>query len=350
VFDLNKNENEKNAINARDSKQAINPAMPVRVFISSTNSCNLNCIMCPNSEKRGSELPFEIFKDLAKELFPLAKEYHTTTSGEPLLTSYFKEIPFILRNYDTKLNLTTNGMMLTEDISRLIMPVLSDVKVSFDGSTKKTFEKIRLGSNYENIIKNIEDFIKIRDSSYYKPTLTLQTTLMLENIKELPDIVKIAHNIGADRVKAYLMIAYNPTMKEQSLWFHKKLANECIEVAEELSKSYRLKTKFPKRFSLDKDNKMNTFNYRNLVCHFLWQEGWIETNGNVISCCNIDRSVMGNIYQESFTKIWNNEKYQDMRRRLNSADPYTSCKYCALVNEFRPNGLDYNYRSLIRCD
>lgn len=345
-----KNENEKLAFESRDSKKFVNPAMPVRVFIATTNKCNLKCPVCPNSESnKGKELPYEVFLKLADELFPLAKEYHTTVSGEPLLTSYFKEIPSILLNYNTKMNLTTNGMMLTEDISRLIMPVLNDIKISFDGATKKTFEKIRPGSNLEIIVNNINNFIKIRSSSIYKPTLTLQTTLMRDNVKELPEIVKIAYDLGADRIKAYFMIVYNPEYKDKSLWFHKKLTNEYLEIADGLAKSYGLKSKLPKKFNLEESS--NKYKFTDIICHFLWQEAWIEVNGDIISCCNIDRYVMGNIYENSFSQIWNNKIYQDMRKRLNTDNPYECCKDCALVNEFRLNGMDYSYKSLIskRC-
>jgi len=164
-------ENESIALNARRSHSSINPAMPVRVNIATTDDCNLRCPTCifPDHGMH-HELSLQDFKEFAKELFPLAREYHTTLLGEPLLTSYFKEIPHILQQYQMQMSLVTNGMLLTKDVSNLIMPVLRDIKFSFDGATKQTFERIRPRSNFETILENIKQFLRLRNSSPYRPT------------------------------------------------------------------------------------------------------------------------------------------------------------------------------------
>lgn len=351
----NKEKNERLAIQARKLNKPINPAMPVRVFISTTNKCNFKCPTCPNTIKKlkNKELPFQTFRDLAKELFPLAKEFHPTVKGEPLMTSYFDKIPSLLQKYKVHMNLTTNGMLLSKKTSKLIMPVLSDIKISFDGAQKSTFEKIRPGSNFRIVLNNIKELIKIRNNFLIKnkrkskPTITLQTTLMATNIRELPDIVRIAANLGADRVKAYFMITYNQRFIKESLWFHKETTNYYLEKAKKLARNYKIITKFPKEFNLNKNIKTGTrMKNDHIVCHFLWQEAWVEEDGSIIPCCSFNAPILGNIYKTPFSKIWNNKSYQNLRRRINS-NPPKYCQNCALVNEFNEKGKDYIYESLI---
>lgn len=342
-------ENERIAINARKSFNPINPAMPVRVNIATTDGCNLRCPMCISPfHDECNELPFETFEELGSELFPRAKEYHTTLAGEPLVTSYFRKIPEILQQYNTKMSFVTNGILLTQDISELIMPVLRDIKVSFDGATKETFQKVRPNADFEGILSNIEKFVELRNNSPYNPTITLLPTVMYDNVRELPDIVELAHDLGVDRVKVCFMVLRNPDLMDQSLWFHKELANEYLDKSIELAESYGIKTKFYKKFNLDESYLHRKRDTWKIDCRFLWEEGWVKVDGNVIPCCNIDTPVVGNIYEESFTDIWNNNMYQDMRQRLNSDDPYECCKHCILPNEdVNSETYNYEYGSLI---
>jgi len=342
-------ENEKKALNFRKTFNTINSAMPVRVNIGTTDVCNLRCPMCifPDHSEHG-EMPFETFMELGRELFPLAKEYHTTLFGEPLLTSYFKEIPKILNSYQTKMSFVTNGMLLNQKSSKLVIPVLRDIKFSFDGATKRTFEKIRPNSNFELILKNIKEFIELRNSTQYRPTVTLLTTLMYDNIKELPDIINLAYKLGIDRVKACFMVLTNPALKMQSLWFYKELTNEYLDKAEKLATSYGIKTKFYKKFKLNESSANNKKGTWNIDCRFLWEEAWVKVNGDILPCCNIETPVAGNVYKIPFSVAWNNDIYQNMRQRLNSENPYECCKHCILPNEdVKTDYYDYDYKSLI---
>jgi len=170
---------------------------------------------------------------------------------------------------------------------------------------------------------------------------------MYQNIRELPDIVELAHKLGVDRVKACFMVLRAPHMMSQSLWFHKELTNEYLSKAEVLARSYGIRTKFYKKFDLA-GNYQTTENIREIDCRFLWEEAWIRINGDVVPCCNIDSPIVGNIHKEPFDAIWNNDIYQDMRKRTGSGEFYECCKYCILPNEdVRGDTFNYPYKSLV---
>jgi MoaA/NifB/PqqE/SkfB family radical SAM enzyme len=347
-----KDENERTALKAREMGSPKNPAFPVRMIFNTTYRCNLRCRMCFLScqdtclRARNAVLPFPIFNSLCDETLPLAKEIKLTVSGEPLLTPYFDEVPAILRKHHVWLNLTTNGTLLTREKSRRIMPVLSDVKVSLDGASRKTYEYIRVGAKFDTVLENVEGFLEERaafmgeNPSAHRPTMTIQVVLMRENIKELPELVELAHELGVDRVKAYHMLVFDPVLKSSALLYDaesRSMSNDFIREAAHRAHSYGIETKFPKHFTESCQESPRHRGTR--TCHFLWQEGWIDVNGNVVSCCTPGRPVLGNVFRNSFLEIWNNQAYQDMRRRLNSSSPYECCRKCAIVNEF----LDDNF-------
>ena len=111
----------------------------------------------------------------------------------PDLIKYAKDVGII----ETIIN--TNATNLTEKKSlELINSGLDYMIYSFDGGTKKTYEKLRPGrfkkNNFERIIKNIKDFKSVREKNKSKfPYTKIQMVLMesnrheVESFKELFD-------------------------------------------------------------------------------------------------------------------------------------------------------------------
>lgn len=325
-------------------------ALPRRLTIQNSLRCNLNCLMCqlhrdPRIARKANAtralLHFDVFRRVADETFPTAVEVLPTTMGEPLLTPYFDQFLKLLQKYQTKLNLTTNGMLMTPEISKQIIPILSDVKVSFDGATRETYEAIRRGGSYNRVIQNIKAFVQLRDMyvGLNKPTISFQVTLMRRNIRELSAIVELAHQLGVDWVKGYHVYVFDRQLEHESLWFHQDLSDRAIVEASEIAAQYGIKTHFPRPFRGSEPPQTS-----GNQCTFLWNESWIECNGDVAPCCVPDRPVMGNVFEESFGEIWNGEMYQQMRRGLVEGYPLDCCQHCSLRSEFADSGSSLPYR------
>ncbi len=56
---------------------------------------------------------------------------------------------------------------------------------SIDGFSRRTFEKIRVGLKFKEVVKNCLNFIKLRDTGNYKTTIRVRMVLQDENISEL---------------------------------------------------------------------------------------------------------------------------------------------------------------------
>ena len=86
------------------------------------------------------------------------------------------------------------------------MPNTTDIKISWNGATKETSEKIMKGIDFDKAIQNVKEFIKYRDehcaNTGYFCRVTLQLTFMQNNMHELAAIVKLAASLGVDEVKA----------------------------------------------------------------------------------------------------------------------------------------------------
>ena len=95
------------------------------------------------------------------------REIIPSTMGEPLLYGHFEEILALCAEYGVRLNLTTNGSfpgLGAKAWGERIVPVSSDVKVSWNGATRATQEAIMIGARWEKVLDNVRTFIAVRDA------------------------------------------------------------------------------------------------------------------------------------------------------------------------------------------
>jgi radical SAM protein with 4Fe4S-binding SPASM domain len=65
-------------------------------------------------------------------------------------------------------------------------------------------------------------------------------------------------------------------------------------------------------------------------CGWIYSTATILANGDVVACCRDPKGeyVIGNVFKEKFSDIWNNEKYQSVRKGVSTNS--NSMKLCSL--------------------
>lgn len=123
-------------------------------FDTNPDTCNLKCIMCEEhsehsllqlqrkaADKPRRLMPFEMIERVIADAAPHGlREIIPSTMGEPLLYDQFEGILDLCHRYGVKLNLTTNGTfprLGVEEWAKRIVPVTSDVKISWNGRRKR---------------------------------------------------------------------------------------------------------------------------------------------------------------------------------------------------------------------
>jgi len=271
------------------------------------------------------------------------REVIPSTMGEPLLYSESERFIEIIRKYGLKLNLTTNGTFPKLGVDKwgeLILPIASDVKISINGASKKVAESIMNGLNYEKQMQNIKKFIQIRDrirkSGDNYPTVTFQVTYMEKNLKELPDLLRLAIKMDIDRLKGHHLWITHPELEEESLLRNDGAMRKWNDVAMEMledSKISRLKN--GKAIKLDNiyvlsDSSEDGFVSSDFVCPFLGREAWIAWDGTFNVCCapnNLRQTLgfYGNVMKANFMDLWKSPKYNNL---VSNWGNYDVCKKC----------------------
>lgn len=319
--------------------------------------CNLSCIMCEEhspfstyiKEKLNGKhrrMPKEWLEPIFEQAKKLGvKEIIPSTMGEPLIYKHFAHFIELCYKYDIKMNLTTNGTFpkTTEktvtEWAKLIVPITTDVKISWNGATAKTAQAVMNGIDFQQVIQNVKEFIRIRDKHFaetgYYCRVTFQLTFMQNNMHELADIVKLAAELGVDRVKGHHLWAHFDEIKPLSMKVSPESIaqwNDYVKQAYEAQEKYRKpngeKVILENIFPLQADeNKEVPESYE---CPFLEKELWISPTGKISPCCAPDelRNTLGdfgNIQNTTIEKVLKSDNYQNLVRNYKKID---LCKTC----------------------
>ena len=236
--------------------------MPLKVTLELTADCDLFCRMCefPAPREAGRKNGYalvmkeEDFEALiVPQVMPYALLVNLTVVGEPLLVPYLDRVLDIAGQWGTRVEFITHGQHMDRAMIDKIGWTAAGVVFSFDGGTRDTFNRIRIGGDFNVITTNILRFQRWRErhigEGEYQPYLHVNMTLMQENIQELPTVVRLCSMLGVDKLSGALMVAFNPKMAKSSLLNHQALANKAIrrarEVAEEVGMHIVIPVEFP---------------------------------------------------------------------------------------------------------
>ena len=176
--------------------------LPVTMDIEPTTGCNFRCTMCqvssPDFHSKNMEL--ETFQKVIRENKQLIK-IKLQGMGEPLVNKHLFDMIRFAKEYGIGTEIISNGSLLNEkNINFLLDNKLSKLTVSIDGATKKTFENIRIKSNFDIVIKNSKLFSKLIRKKLFRPEFSAWCTVQKENFDEVEEIAVLCKEIGFDNL------------------------------------------------------------------------------------------------------------------------------------------------------
>jgi hypothetical protein len=78
-------------------------------------------------------------------------------------------------------------------------------------------EAVMVGSNWEDRVRKLEEFLEVREVEGSAATMTLQATFLERSIDELPDLVDFAIDRGIDRLKGHHLWAFYDEIKDDDM-------------------------------------------------------------------------------------------------------------------------------------
>ncbi|HEX6238861.1 MAG TPA: radical SAM protein [Acidimicrobiales bacterium] len=324
-----------------------------RLQVEVTGACNLACRMClvryrPALDRETAAFPLDRFEALLDRL-PALEEVTLQGLGEPLLHPDLPGMVAAASRRGLRVGFNTNGTLLTHArIDALLDAGLSWVHVSVDGATAATFERIRDGARLRQVVRNLRRLVEHRDArGGAPPHVQLNTVLMRSNLAELPDVVRLAADIGVDRMWLQALshdfsdtggdvtyVAIRGFTETEAVWGDGQgeagPVSEARRVAAELGLDLRLPDQPdpPADGSPDPDTTGEPV----LPCDWPWTGMYVTHDGKVQPCCMVmgdDRVVLGDLRTEQVDDVWRGRAYEEFRRALCSDEPPDVCRGCS---------------------
>lgn len=310
------------------------------------DDCNLHCIMCeehsadrPGGRRPGPRrrMPFKLAAEVIEQATPLGlREVIPSTMGEPLLWDGMEQLLELCRARNLTLNLTTNGTWPRLGARRwaeLLVPVTSDVKISFNGATTATQEGIMVGTRFERVLDGIREFVAVRDEDArtggHRCRVTFQLTFLERNVDELPGIVALAADLGVDRVKGHHVWAHWPALASQSLRRSPSAIARWNDAASRAQAVATARGVLLENFGPLGDGAAEDVDPL-ASCPFLGREAWVATDGRFSPCCAPDElrralGDFGTIPERSLTQIWRSAEYRSLCDRYRTEPLCRGC-------------------------
>jgi len=119
-----------------------------------TDRCNLRCRHCYLGEGRHQDLSLELILKILKEFEEVQGLRLLLSGGEPLLHPHFWEINDVLRSYEFRSALLSNGTLITKEIARKLR--VHEVQISLDG-IEQGHEALRGKGTFQRALRAIDD-------------------------------------------------------------------------------------------------------------------------------------------------------------------------------------------------
>ncbi|HRJ68113.1 MAG TPA: radical SAM protein [Beijerinckiaceae bacterium] len=322
-------------------KQAVNAALsyaegwlrrptpiadPVILDIVLTKACNLRCSFCISyaSLAQTHWLDYGLYQRIAAELFPTAWDVQFCSGGEPFLYPQIREALQLARHHGCKTGVTTNAMLIDDRVATWLVEdqTLDRMWVSFDGGTKETLERLRLGARFDKIIANVRNLVaKRRAAGARFPMVDMRFVMMRSNVAELARLIELAADLGVRRVEGRYLNVANDMDRDESLFHHRGLAAEEFARARAVAEAQGVRLSLPPLPGEDRGRHR---------CIKPWEMCQIDVDGSIRFCYKSWRQRLGN-FDDGFSNIWRGEHYQRLRATMDSTAPYFPyCRTCAM--------------------
>lgn len=301
---------------------------PSTLDIEPNNNCNFKCPHCQVSHwnKKIALLTVDSFRAIIDQV-PTLVSIKLQGMGEPLLNKDLFGMLQLGEARGIEMRFTSNGSLCDNQKNERLAELKNTIiTFSVDGATKETFEKIRIGSDFEKVKRNIRDLVKRRGNKK-RPILRGWSVITKDNIRELPEMVGLAKELGVDR------IIFQPFL---SNWGKKSMEEHINRVEiDRMSKAFERQLDEAKKEAKRQGIPIEVC-YDNVVskqkkCSWPWRSAYITSSGDVIPCCSLgdaDIITMGNVFEENFYDIWYSKKYHDFRQSIKDHDVPGFCKRC----------------------
>ncbi len=297
-------------------KKPIHWGKPMAISIEPTTTCNLKCPQCPsglrNFTRPTGNLEREMNEKILQEVGKQLQHINYYFQGEPFVHPDFLNLVRAARKRNIYVVTSTNAHFISpETAAQIVQSDLSEIIISIDGMTQKTYENYRINGKLDKVIQGTKNIIDAKKRlNRQNPVVVFQFLVTKQNEHEIDALHALAEKLAIDEVRLKTVQIYdfkagNDLMPENEKYARYRKNN---------AGQYELKSKWKNK------------------CWRMWSSCVFTWDAKIVPCC-FDKDAnhqMGNLSDSSFDQIWKSSIYAGFRTEvLRDRQQIEICKNCS---------------------
>jgi len=309
---------------------------PPFLEIEPTTVCNLRCVCCEHTywKEPAKNMTFEQFKKIFDD-FGKPKWLGLTGIGSSYLNKDYHKMLAYAKSRGTIIEVFDHFTHFKDDskIKELIEIGPDFQFISTYGASKKSFEKVCAGSDYELIEKNIRRFVELKKQMKRRfPILNFHYIITSESKDEILEFLDFVHSLKTE-VGEILITPMIHSFKEAEK-YAVKIDKDYVEKVMAKAEKYKIPITINMNSKKEIENlkeKPAMNNCKEYIMPFIF------VTGHVTPCCGQNEAnardwqkkmSLGNALDKPFKEIWYSKRYKQMREMIRKNKCPKECNLC----------------------
>ncbi|MFQ6126430.1 MAG: radical SAM/SPASM domain-containing protein [Candidatus Heimdallarchaeota archaeon] len=302
---------------------------PKTIEVEITTKCHLKCTICEHTywKEPPRDMSFEEFKKIIDQFLNL-KWIGITGIGSGFLNKDYMKMLRYLKSKSIYVEFFDTFTQIDENMARELVEIgIDKIYLSIDAATKETYEKIRVGANFDKVLNNVRALLRAKkELGSPVPELWFHYIVTKMNVYEMPKFLELVHSLKADETGGTLVYW-------SDLLAFKEVRDLVVKIPEEVKCTLVKKSR---ELGIEMWWNPNVAPSEPITKCVGWTEPFILVTGHVQPCCVINeanqrdfqkKNAVGNLFEKPFSEIWNNE-YKKLRQMIRQGKVPEICKYC----------------------
>ncbi len=306
---------------------------PIELEIGLTNACNHRCLFCAvdYTGYQSVRMEGDLLRKRIKEFSQKGvKSIIYAGEGEPLLHRGAVDLINETKNNGIDVAMSTNGVLLTPEVSRKCLASLTWIRFSTAAITDTSYEKIHQckKGDLQIVLKHMQEAVRVKREQGASTTIGVQLLLLPDNKDEVAAMARELKKIGVDyfTVKPFSQHPQSGNILQVDYQEMLDIEKELKEIATEDYKIY-FRAHAMKKLVCERG-------YRQ--CLALPFMVYIDAKGNVWPCIVFmgkEEMRYGNLYEESFEEIWEGGRRKRLVEFFSKMDLEANCRELCRLDE-----------------
>jgi MoaA/NifB/PqqE/SkfB family radical SAM enzyme len=307
-------------------ENALENGIPKDVYLQVTEHCNCRCTMCDIWKSKRKTPSLSELISIVQVLKKKKTRWITLWGGEPFLHPNIIEIIREVKDCGIKLQIITNGTLLTDEKLYATHQHADNIVFSVDSPYEKIHDDIRGREGaFSFAVTNIKTFMQLCEKTQKGPNVEFDTTILAKNIDHIEEMIEFSQSFGD------ILVDYDPAQINGTGNNHDE-SNVDIssdKVENKINQLITLAEKGAHITSIEKLKLIKKYLLKqpiNEACYSIFKDLLISPYGDVYFCWGIDQ-IVGNILDGDIEEKWRDAISKNIGVLMGNTSRCQSCGF-----------------------